>query len=125
MSDAINPVDWFEIPVNDIARATAFYQRALGVTLKPMEQGPMKMAWFTGQPGGSGANGMLVQGPGRTPSKTGTLVYFTVPEIDAALASVERAGGKVVLPKASGDYGSIAHFEDSDGNLVALHQPPK
>ena len=83
MSDAINPVDWFEIPVNDIARATAFYQRALGVTLKPMEQGPMKMAWFTGQPGGSGANGMLVQGPGRTPSKTGTLVYFTVPEIDA------------------------------------------
>jgi hypothetical protein len=125
MSDVINPVHWFEIPVNDIARATAFYQRALGVTLKPMEQGPMKMAWFTGQPGGPGANGMLVQGPGRTPSKTGTLVYFTVPEIDAALASVERAGGKVVLPKASGDYGSIAHFEDSDGNLVALHQPPK
>src|SRR5438067_4401622 len=100
MSDAINPVDWFEIPVNDIARATAFYQRALGVTLKPMEQGPMKMAWFTGQPGGSGANGMLVQGPGRTPSKTGTLVYFTVPEIDADRKSTRLNSSHVSISYA-------------------------
>jgi predicted enzyme related to lactoylglutathione lyase len=68
---------------------------------------------------------MLVQGPGRTPSKSGTLVYFTVADIDAALRRVEGAGGRVVVPKATGDYGAIAHFEDSEGNLVALHQAPR
>jgi predicted enzyme related to lactoylglutathione lyase len=120
----MNPVHWFEISVADVARATAFYERALGVALKPMEQGPMKTAWFPAQPGSAGAAGMLVQGPGRTPSKSGTLVYFTVPDIDAALASVSRAGGTIALPKATGDYGAIAHFEDSEGNLVALHQAP-
>jgi predicted enzyme related to lactoylglutathione lyase len=30
----------------------------------------------------------------------------------------------VVLPRTSGDFGAIAHFEDCEGNLVALYSPP-
>jgi len=62
-----------------------------------------------------------IQAPGRTPSKTGTVVFFDVPNIDSTLGAVVRNGGKVVMPKASGgEHGSIAQFEDSEGNLVSL-----
>ena len=52
-------------------------------------------------------------------------MYITVPEIDAGLAKIEKAGGKTLMPRMSiGEYGFIAHFEDSEGNRVALHEEP-
>lgn len=115
---------WFEIPVSDLDRATAFYQTLLGVSLSPLDQGGNEMAWFPWVQGGPGSAGALVKGEGRTPGKAGTLVYLTVSDMDEALASVEALGGKVLMPRASGDFGLVAHFEDSEGNLMALHSPP-
>jgi uncharacterized protein len=115
-----NTVNWFEIPVSDIDRATAFYERLLGVSLKPLEQGGYRMAWFPPAESGQGSSGALVQAEGRTPGHAGTLVHLTVPDVTAALSTVEDLGGKVLLPASSGDFGSVAHFEDSEGNLVAL-----
>lgn len=37
---------WFEIPTNDIAKASAFYEKSFNVKLKPDEVGPFKMAMF-------------------------------------------------------------------------------
>ena len=34
-----NPVNWFEIPCNDIARATTFYESVFGVELAQTEMG--------------------------------------------------------------------------------------
>ena len=52
----------------------------------------------------------------------GTVVYFSVWDIDAVLKRVEEKGGKVLNPKMSiGEYGFLGHFEDSEGNRVALH----
>jgi predicted enzyme related to lactoylglutathione lyase len=52
----------------------------------------------------------------------GTLVYITVADINATLAKINAKGGKTLLPRmAIGEYGFIAHFEDSEGNRVALH----
>lgn len=122
MSVQANAVSWFEIPVDDIGRATAFYEKVLDVRLSPLEQEGFVMAWFPMLQGGPGSPGALVQG--RTPGRAGTLVYLTVPDVDVALTRIEESGGRVVLPKASGDFGAIAHFEDCEGNLVALHSPP-
>jgi predicted enzyme related to lactoylglutathione lyase len=71
-----NPVVWFEIPVNDIKRATAFYERVLGVSLERNEMGGSEMAWFPMTQGGPGAAGTLIQGEGYTPSHNGSLVYL-------------------------------------------------
>jgi predicted enzyme related to lactoylglutathione lyase len=120
MASATNPVMWFEIPVSDIDRATAFYEKVLGVSLSPLNQGGFKMGWFPRAENGHGSSGALVQAEGRTPGKAGTLVYLVVPDVDAALTTVQELGGRVMLPRTSGDSGSIAHFEDSEGNLVAL-----
>ena len=117
-----NAASWFEIPVRDLSRATAFYSRVFGIELQPIEMAGARMAFFPMTPGAPGCGGALVQDQGYTPSKDGSLVYLAVDDIDATLAKVTGAGGDTLLPKTSiGEHGHVAHFADSEGNRVALH----
>lgn len=121
-----NPVNWFEIPASDLNRAKTFYESVLDTELTLNEMGPLKMAWFPMDPEAGGATGTLVQHESYTPSHDGTMVYFAVADIEATLARVEQTGGKTLNPKQSiGEYGFTAHFEDTEGNRVALHSPPE
>ncbi|SRR5690606_3307037 len=122
MVDTVHPVNWFEIPALDLERARAFYENVLGCKLSVHALGPLKMAWFPMQRGAAGATGSLVQHEEYTPSHHGTLVYLSVDDIEPALERVGRHGGRVLSPKKSiGEFGFVAHFEDSEGNRVALH----
>ena len=124
MSQAKNPVNWFELPVADLSRAESFYSSAFGVEFAPLEMGPAKMAMFPMEMDLPGAGGALVESDGYTPSHAGTVVYFPVADIDAALGKVGAAGGKTLVPKTDiGPYGHFAHFEDTEGNRVGLHTP--
>lgn len=117
-----NPVTWFEIPVSDIKRAATFYERVLGVSLDRNDMGGSEMAWFPMAQGAPGAAGTLIQGEGYTPSHNGSLVYISVGDIEGTLKKVAASGGKTIVPKMSiGEHGYIAHFEDCEGNRVALH----
>ena len=117
-----NPVTWFEIPVSDIKRAATFYERVLGVSLDRNEMGGSEMAWFPMAQGAPGAAGTLIQGEGYTPSHNGSLVYISVGDIEGTLKKVAANGGRTLVPKMSiGEHGYIAHFEDCEGNRVALH----
>jgi len=81
----------------------------------------MKMALFPMNEG-PGASGALVQSKGFSPHHSGTVVYFSVEKIEETLNKIQEKGGKTLLPKtAIGEYGFIAHFEDCEGNQVALH----
>ena len=118
----MNPVNWFEIPVNDIERAKGFYQNILGIEMAITEMGPNLMAWFPGGPGEPNATGTLLKAEGAVPSYEGTTVYFSVEDIEATLAKINDNGGKTLAPKMNiGEYGFIAQFEDCEGNRVALH----
>jgi hypothetical protein len=122
MAVQANPVNWFEVPAADLDRAKTFYEHVLGVSLTRNDMGPLQMAWFPMNEDAPGACGTLVKADGYEPSMTGTVVYFPVPDIEAALARAEAKGGKTLAPKTSiGEYGFIAHFQDSEGNRVALH----
>jgi predicted enzyme related to lactoylglutathione lyase len=122
MSAETNPVGWFEIPVTDMARATTFYEQVLGLKLELHDMGPFTMAWFPMQPDVMGATGSLVKGESYAPAHNGTLVYFSVANVEATLQRVAARGGKVLSPKKSiGEHGYVGHFEDSEGNRVALH----
>jgi len=118
----MNPVNWFEIPVSDLDRAMQFYERVLNVTLQRQDFGGLKMAWFPMTQGAPGATGSLVKQETYVPSYEGTMVYFTVESIEETLARIQSSGGKVLNGKTSiGEFGFVAHFEDSEGNRVALH----
>ena len=43
---SVNPVNWFEVPVGDMKRATKFYEAVFGFTLAPNEMGPHQFAFF-------------------------------------------------------------------------------
>lgn len=125
MPSHANPVNWFEIPVTDMVRAKSFYEASLGVEITDSEMGPNKMGWFPMEMGAAGAAGTLIQGEAYTPSHEGALVYLHVDQIDPTLAAINNAGGKTLVPRMSiGEHGFIAHFEDTEGNRVALHESP-
>ncbi len=117
-----NPVNWFEIPVLDLDRAVKFYASVFGYTFTPETMGPYSLAFFPMTQGVSGATGALIKGGTYKPSHTGTIVYFTVDDIDEILRRVNAGGGRIVLPKKNiGQNGFIAHFDDTEGNRLALH----
>jgi len=119
----INPVAWFEIPVRDLKRARKFYEKVFGLDLNREEtMGPYTMHFFPWTEDAPGAAGSLIKGETYEPSHAGTVVYFSVEDIEEALRRVNAHGGKTLLPKkAIGEYGFIAHFEDTEGNRLALH----
>jgi uncharacterized protein len=122
-----NPVGWFEIYVQDMARAKAFYEHVFQGQLdelrSPNSQAfpGMEMWAFPMSMGGSGASGALVKMPGYA-SGGSTLVYFTCEDCAVEAARAAGHGGKVVKEKMSiGEYGFIALVEDTEGNMIGLH----
>lgn len=117
-----NPVNWFEIPVNDMERACAFYRLVFGFELPAAEMGPRMMAFFPMTADNFGAGGALVKEKTFVPSHAGTLVYFSVDDIDGTLEKATAAGGKTLVPRTSiGEHGFVGYFEDSEGNRIGLH----
>ncbi len=122
-----NPVVWFEIYVNDLARAQAFYEAVFAFQLAPLPAPPgaassQQMLAFPMDMDAPGAGGMLVKMDGVSPGGGGTLVYFGCEDCAVEQARVEKAGGKVHQPKfAIGEYGHCAVIVDTEGNMVGLH----
>ena len=111
-------VNWFEIPVSDLARAVEFYGVVLGAPLGTMDGPDGEMHVFLGSEGPAGALSTSDSSPGQS----GTIVYLNCTDIDAALRRVSGAGGSVVQERTSiGPFGFVGQFIDSEGNKVALH----
>jgi predicted enzyme related to lactoylglutathione lyase len=122
MSATTHALNWFEIPVSNFARAKAFYETVLGLTIEPMEMGAITMGMLSADPQAVG--GAIVQGEDCAPSKLGTIVYLNGgDDLAPMLARVERAGGAIAVPKTEigNDFGCFAHFIDTEGNKVGLH----
>ena len=117
-----NPVNWFEIPVQDIQRATAFYEFVFEVKLEPNDMGPFKMAWFPMTENVPGATGTLIQSDKHIPAQDGIRIYFSVEDIESILTKVEEKNGLIISTKTSlGEYGYMASFQYSEGNQISLH----
>jgi predicted enzyme related to lactoylglutathione lyase len=117
-----NPVNWFEIPVIDVGRARTFYEKVFDKKLTVEDMDGYNIAFFPMEQGAPGAAGMLIKGETYVPSHSGTVIYFSVDDIEETLRRIQANGGKTVLPKKNiGQYGFIAHFEDTEGNRLALH----
>jgi uncharacterized protein len=118
-----NSINWFEIPATDFTRAKKFYETLFGEQLQTMEGMGMTMAFLPADLQNGGIGGGIVKGEGYEPSAKGSLVYLNGgDDLSAPLSRVEKAGGKITLPKtAIGENGFMAHFTDTEGNRVGLH----
>lgn len=117
-----NPVVWFELYVQDMARARTFYEAVLQVTLERLPGPDLEMWAFPMVEGGAGAAGALVHAEGMGSGAVGTVVYFSCEDCAVEASRVVAAGGRLHRDKMSiGDYGFIALALDTEGNLIGLH----
>jgi len=125
MEKNANALNWFEIPAKDITRAKKFYETIFATKMEDMpEMMGMKMTSFPAEMGNGKVSGALAQSDMHKPSTDGAVVYLNAnPSIQNVLDRIEKAGGKVVMPKTqiSPEIGHMAFFVDSEGNKVGLH----
>jgi predicted enzyme related to lactoylglutathione lyase len=113
---------WFEIPVTNLDRATTFYEHVLEISMKRENIPGWETSWFPYDEKLVGASGVLMKGDGYHPGATGPVMYFSCPDIDAAVARAESLGAKVMFGKKDiGEWGYIAWIFDTEGNIMGLH----
>jgi uncharacterized protein len=120
-----NPVGWFEIYVNEMPRAKAFYEAVFVAKLEELPGSPdLEMwTWPMGEEETPGATGALVKMEGCGGGEGGgTLIYFSCADCAVEQSRVLPAGGKVMKEKFPiGPYGFIALVVDTEGNTIGLH----
>jgi uncharacterized protein len=118
-----NPVGWFEIYVQDMKRARAFYEAVFGLTLAHMDMPGMEMWTFPmEQQGSSGISGALIRMQGLASGGNSTIVYFSCKDCGVEAGKASRAGGRVHKEKTSiGQHGFFALVLDTEGNMIGLH----
>jgi len=123
-----NALNWFEIPVTDIERAKKFYGTIFGIELQDMPEMPgmmeMKMAAFPSAMDQGKISGALAKSQMHKPSADGVTIYLNAnPDIQTVIDRVEKAGGKVEVPRTeiSPEIGVMAFIIDTEGNRIALH----
>jgi len=127
MSTPRNPVGWFEIYVDDLPRAKAFYEATFAVKLDPLPtpDTAIEMWNFPMDPESMdkpGATGALCKMEGCSAGAGGTLIYFSCADCAVEEARAAQAGGKILKSKFSiGEYGFITILTDTEGNTIGLH----
>ena len=117
-----NPVGWFELYVQDMPRAKAFYESVFGVVLEFLPGTEYEMWSFPMDMERYGSPGALIKMEGCPSGPGGTLVYFSCEDCATESARAVEAGGTIFKEKFSiGPYGFIALVQDSEGNLIGLH----
>jgi len=123
MTPQTNPVTWFEIYVEDLARAKVFYESVFNCSLiQENTDGSFEAYRFPGGMPGNGAMGALMKHPVRKPSQEGTIVYFNCDDCQTQSELAKKNGGQVFRAKWSiGQDGFIAIIGDTEGNAIGLH----
>ena len=118
------------LAVADLARATAFYEAVFGW---PRRIDVPVLVEFA-LPGGGGLalyqRESFAINTDQAPLAateggiTGTELYFHSGDLDAALARIDAAGGRLLTPRSSRPWGDeAAYYADPDGNVLALGRP--
>lgn len=123
----MNAVCWFEIYVDDMQRAIAFYEQVFNLALTRLDspeqkEFPQPEMWAFPMGERPGATGAICKMEGVKAGGNSTLVYFSCEDCAVEESRVEKAGGKVLVPKmAIGEHGFISIVMDSEGNNIGLH----
>lgn len=118
-----NAIGWFDIYVDDMDRAVAFYESVLKQKLEKIVDptGKTQMMGFPANMKVYGASGALVKSEHSRPGIGGTMVYFSVEDCSVEESRIIAAKGKIVRPKFSiGEFGWVTLCADTEGNMFGL-----
>ena len=103
-------LNYVELPVSDIGATKTFYEAVFGWTM--MTFGPTYAATVTGD------TDVGLQADASEASKA-PLPVIEVEDLEAALAAIEAAGGRIVRPIFAFPGGRRFQFLDPSGNEIA------
>jgi predicted enzyme related to lactoylglutathione lyase len=115
-------ITWFEIPVSDLDRSAAFYERLLGITLRRENFGGSLLAVFPASD--NGAKGCLMKVDAAPATRDGVIVYLNAgPALNPVLERLAACGGQLLTPRVDlpPGMGCFAHIADPDGQRIGLH----
>lgn len=126
-----NPVVHFEMPYEDAARVSAFYEQAFGWQM--VQTGEQLGNYVTAATAETDENNM-VKTPGTinggfyplsaTPESKEPSVVIAVDDLDKAIADIKAAGGTIVRePMEIPGIGMWASFRDTEGNRASVLKP--
>lgn len=119
----MNAIGWFDIYVEDLSRAVAFYETVSATKLEEIVDptGQSQMMSFPADMSAYGAGGALTKSAHASPGAGGTIVYFSAEDCAVEEARVVGAGGKIIRPKFSiGEFGWVSLCQDTEGNTIGL-----
>ena len=119
-------VDYAMVNVSDMGRSVAFYRDVLGLPLRfespgwtEFDTGGTTLALHPGGPAAAGG------APGDSPTAGTCSLGFTVPDIDAVYAELNKRGARFVMPptEQTSEGIRLAVCVDPDGLPVSFAQP--
>ena len=109
---------WNEIPVADMDRAIAFYNKVFDYKMTLDNSGPNPMAILGGAMDVSGAHLY----PGK-PSPDGPTVHIALPDaLEAGIDRCRSAGGQVIGEPIAIPSGRFVYARDTEGNSIGLFE---
>lgn len=114
---------WNELATRDVAAARDFYGKVFDWTVEEQDMGEMGTyyIWKDGDASRGGMMDMTGMVPDEVPPNW--LVYFTVPDADAAAETTSSAGGQVLNGPVDISVGRLAVLTDPQGAAFAVLQP--
>ncbi|MRG45202.1 VOC family protein [Chitinophaga sp. SYP-B3965] len=115
---------WVEIAVADFDRAKKFYSTIYDYDMPDIMAGPNQMGFLPHDRDAGGIGAAIVKGADYTPANIGIKIVLNGGnDLGDVLDRVEKAGGKVIMPKkqVSPSFGCLGAFEDTEGNVIQLH----
>ena len=110
---------WGEIPVTDMEKAVAFYNKVFGYQSTIDNTGPNPMA--TLGPSMETAGAHLY--PGKPATDNGNTIHLGLPDtLEEGMARCTEAGGEIVSPPISIPPGRFVYAKDPDGNSIGLFE---
>jgi predicted enzyme related to lactoylglutathione lyase len=117
----------FEIPVDDRARAKAFFNTCFGWDLQDVDMGdgivyttigtvPVDDKMMPTEPGA--INGGIMDRSSETPNP---VITIDVESVERSLKEIEAAGGSIITPRTEiPNMGAFGYFKDTEGNVLGL-----
>ncbi|MEJ6404495.1 VOC family protein [Yoonia sp. 2307UL14-13] len=113
---------WGEIPVTDMEKSVAFYNKVFGYDMKIDNSGPNPMAVLGNSMQDAGAHLY----PGKPAADGGNTIHIALDDaLEDGMARCKEAGGEIIGDLIAMPFGRFAYAKDLDGNSIGLFEPAK
>ena len=116
-------ISWIDLTIDDAERLREFYERVVGWAAVPVEMGGYSDYSMTPPSTDTPAAGICHARGVNADLPPQWLIYITVADLDAGIASCRALGGEILAgPRGLGEHGRFCVIRDPAGAVAALFE---